>query len=287
MKKTLPTVILSAILFFLQNLNLENCLNLEEKTLSCFLKEHFYSAKSLYSAIALFLFIIYNWVIGYLEGNKVKNNLNDFLDKFFEDNLERKKENHRLTVFQTKWGFQIFFGYIWHTLSRLGYYRNCKKIKYRTDKTPVPWGKYLVIHSRCGMPNENYKSTIFRLYKDEKKVNSFAEYAYHTGQIESEVLPNIYELNFQNICNLQEVSRTNKKKVDTYMKKSHLRTFDSFRMFGRRTPYIAAIPLFTKKRSMNYPSHIIMYDSISLDFKEIKKEMTALSNYIQIILINS
>lgn len=288
MRQFLSTLLITLILFYLETLSLDNCLKLDNVTHYCHIKNHLIENRIWYAIGFLLAFAIYNFYFVYRSESKVKNNVNDFLDQFFEDNLSRDNSNHRLTVFQTNYGARFFVRYIFHTIARFQYYKKCNKIGYRLKKTPIPWVKYLTIHSRHGMPNQNYRATIFKLSKDEKNTDSFAEFAYHTGQIEHQALPNIYDLDFKNICNLEDISVERKKTlVKNYMKKSRIRTFDSLRMFSRRTPYIAAIPLFTKKRSMFYPSHIIMYDSITLPYKDIEEEMKTLSQYIQIILINS
>ena len=287
MRQFLSTAFISLILFYLETLDLNDCLNTEEVSNYCTIKSHFIQNRIWYAIGSLALFTLYNLYAYYQKENTVVNNVNDFLDQFFENTLNRDKINHRLTVFETKYGIRLLFPFLIHTISRYKYYKNCNKLGYRIKKTPLPWCKYLTVHSRCGMPNQNFKATIFKLSKDEKNTDSFAEYAYHTGQIEYQSLPNIYDLEFKNIRKLEEVSHSKKTSVKNYMRKSHIRTFDSLRMFGRRTPYIAAIPLFTRKRSMFYPSHIIMYDSVTLPYKDVEEEMKSLSQYVQIILINS
>ena len=54
-----------------------------------------------------------------------------------------------------------------------------------------------MIHSRFGVPNENYKSTVFKVTNDEKDADSFIQYTYHSGQIESASLPNIYDIDLK------------------------------------------------------------------------------------------
>lgn len=289
MIRYLSTALLTLALFYLETLNITSCYDKNGEIVDgyCKVKVHLIENRIWYALIILVLFALINFIVTYKENNKLINNLNDFLYQFFDNNLQREKENHRVTIFETKYGINIFFGYLWHTLARLKYYKNCNKLRYRYNKTPIPWFKYLVVHSRCGLPNENYRSTIFRLSRNEKDVNSFAEYSYHTGQTESAELPDIYNYDFTKESDLSNFSKSKQRKIETYMKKSKIVTFDSLKMFGRRTPYIAAIPLFTKKKSMNYPTHIIMYDSLTKPFKEIQKELKDFSEFIEIILKNS
>lgn len=284
MAKFLSSAFLSIILFYLETIDEKKC---GSEEILCLLQNSIFNYRIWYALVSILIFTLYQFYLVYKEGNKVSNNVYDFIHHFFENKLEKDKLQNRITVFQAKPGYSIIFNYLFHSFKRWGYYKQNNKLKIRFDKTPMPWFKYLVIHSRFGVPNENYRSTVFKVTNDEKDADSFIQYTYHSGQIESASLPNIYDIDLKKCRKLEDVARNKKSDVKKYMEKSKLKSFESLRILGRRTPYIAAIPLFLKKKSMNYPTHIIMFDSNSISFEEIESSLKELAEHIEIILKNA
>lgn len=278
--------ILSLALFYLETRELKQC---SEPNLdwTCEMGNLIFINRLWLALCVIFSFLIYNYFLTYRENNQLKNNIYDFVFQFFENNLGRDKESNRITLFKKKYGYQFFFKYLYHNIIRHRYYNERNKLWLRYRKTPLPWSQYLVVYSRCGMPNENFKSSCFKVSTDDQAIDSFLVYCYHTGLVESRVLPNICDLNFDNISKFEEIPRNRRKEVQTYMDLSKVKSMNSLKLFGRRTPHIAAIPLFTKKKAMNYPSHILMYDSLSKSFDDIEIQLKELCEYIEIILKNN
>lgn len=283
--KVLPLFILSAAWAGLQAIDLK-CLKNKEPSDWCYFLNFLDDKKIPIIWILIVGFTIYNLHIHNQERKRTENQIRSFLYLFFKSDLDEDKNNHRITIFKIKSGFSLFLMYIWNTISRIGYYSKCGKLRTRMIKTPLPvfWIKYLCVHSRYGLPNETYKATVFRLGKNESSIDCFAVHTYHQGQNQSVKLPDIRKINLKNSRNLKQLLASHQSKVKDYMRKSKIQSFHTLKILGRTPIYLGAIPLFTKKKNLRYPTHIIMYDSNKKSFNNIEDKLVEISKYFEIIL---
>lgn len=294
MKKYISTAILTICLFILETVNTDKCYecigkeNILQKDLStvCQISVHFEVNKIWYAGALIFLNLLYFYYTDYKENNKTKKMLRQYLHRFFDNYLGGRNQDHRITVFRKRYGYQIFFRSLYHLFYRFKYYQKCNKLKAKLSKIPAPWSTYMVIYGRKGQPNEKFTSSVFKVTPHENEIDSFIAFIYHSGQVENVKLPNINYIDVDKFSNLEEVDNKRwKSLLDKYMTESKIENYNTLKLLGRRPKYLGGIPLFTKGAEI--PSHIIMFDSDILDYINIKQEMFDFSGRLQILLSHS
>ncbi|MFD2588825.1 hypothetical protein ACFSQJ_18000 [Croceitalea marina] len=283
MKRSIPPVIISALVIILKNLNLK-CLDEKEVGVWCMFKGFLNDNKANIIIVSLLVFVIWNYYVSIKERNNKRDIIRGFLGRYFTQHLNGDKKNHRITVFEIRYGIVLFFGYLWHTLIRFRYYYDCSKLKTRLARTPLPWVRYLSVLTRHGIPNEDYRVTVFKIHSSDAKPNSFAVYIHNLRQTEWVKLDNINTIDLKKISNLNQLSASDKSRVKKYMNKSKIQKFSALKILGRTPVHLGGIPLFGKDPQTT--SHIIMYDSNKTAFSQVKDSLVFFSKYIEIALKN-
>ncbi len=222
-----------------------------------------------------------------VENNKTKKNIHDLIDNYLETRLSSNKLNHRITVFKEVGAWRAI---IYHIASIGSCFRRLwktKKLKEKFREFPFFGGKYLIIDARFGHPNQNVRSTILRIHSEIKDSESFTEYIYHSEVIKHTTLPALTIEEVLKQKDLESVSnRALKVRIKSYMRKSHVKSFDSLKSFSRLSQHIGGIPLFTKQKSMNKPSYVIIYDSDIKPYETVQKTFKRLAKNIETIILN-
>jgi len=298
LKRFIAASIYGYLIFYLGTITQPNCSyehkvsnnpeNLEE--FWCLFSNFIYLYNDYAGAVFTLILIFLGVYWDRREHNKRKRNVYEIIDYYMDDKLSQDIINHRITVFKRTGFFKAFLYYIKSTISKFRYFIKSGNLTNRLIKMPLPFNSYLIIYCRFGQPNQDIKSTIFKIHKELDESTSFTEFIFHSRIPKHIDLPEISEEEFKEIKKSSNITDINnielQKKVVKYISSSRVKSFKQLKSFSRLSPFIGGVPLFTKQKSQSKPTHLIIFDSNSQSFTSVKKTFPRLGRYLEIILKN-
>ncbi len=213
-----------------------------------------------HKGLCLFFLIIIFLVIIVRLKRKAYNDQRQWLRKFLKhltnQHLAGGNYNTRITIFSEQRGWRFMLPYLFKFLCRDA----------PGSIVPNPFKKYLSIYVRYCSRDDSKSNTFFRINNDpQSESTSIVAECYKTGETKTCTTESIQDIKLPS--DYGNLSRSDKKRVDKYMKESHISDYDTLLMIHSKSNSILAMPI----RSEDKRWGVIVFDFTGennvIDFK--------------------
>ncbi len=213
-----------------------------------------------HKGLCLFLTIAIFLVTIVISKRKTHNDQRLWLKKFLKhltnQHLAGGNYNTRITIFSEQRGWRFILPYLLKFICRDA----------PGSIVPNPFKKYLSIYVRYCSIDDSKSNTFFRINNDpQAKSTSIVAECYKTGETKTCSTESIQDIKLP--TDYRNLSRSDKKRVDKYMKDSHISDYDTLLMIHSKSNSILAMPIRPEDKRWGVIVFDFTGDNNVIDFK--------------------
>ena len=223
----------------------------------------------LFSLLALFILIIFRAKRKAYSDQRLW--LREFLKHLTNQHLGGGNYNTRITIFNEQRGWRFVLPYLLKFI-----FRNAPG-----SIVPNPFKNYLSIYVRYSTIDDSKSNTFFRINNNpQSKSTSIVAECYKTGETKICTTESIQDIKLP--TDYRNLSRSDKKRVDKYMKDSHISDYDTLLMIHSKSNSILAMPIRPEDKRWGVIVFDFTGENKAIDFKSRIGE-NLLLNYQKIV----
>lgn len=209
-------------------------------------------ALKLYNELADNKFEIVMWLvvvvailrfINYCVAKKeIDNVITSVLDEVLSSVYDKDKEHYRATIFKPQVAITFLIPYLYVTFKFWKKHKNKGVLRGQIVEALklISFRNILTISHRRGLPYPNGTTTFFEVVERVGDANGVVSRVFTTGTNYEVELPNINNINLDDINSEDELSRNKKTLIKRYMNKGHIKPFSKLKQIHRRSTNIWA-----------------------------------------------